>query len=193
MSKDASKKGGFKLAYFGTSSRAIFTDSDNLRVCAKQAFYTQKKDVYRAEQQKMVQLTQNIPYSGHQQMTNLATEVTCLVWANALLEMVYAHIDRFFEKLPENARTVPIPQMRFVKAAIAVDQGPNRECFLLEEEIPNDNSNGFRKYLNNTSAVPNTSTNPEYCQRGEFLAFCQHLQYYKTDKRAFTADFQGMF
>ena len=85
-----------------------------------------------------------------------------------------------------------IPQMRFVKAGLAIEQvnEGERHCFLLEEVIP-ESEGSFRKYLNNTSAVPCHFTGEDDNYRAEFLAFAQHVQYFKTKKRAYVADFQG--
>ena len=120
-------------------------------------------------------------------------EVTCLNWAHALLEMVYAFVGEWMEKRPTGKFTaIKIPQMRFVKAGLAIERpnnsGGERRCFLLEEVIP-ESEGPFRKYLNNTSAVPCRFSGDDDNDRGEFLAFAQHVQYFKTKKRAYVADF----
>lgn len=73
---------------------------------------------------------------------------------------------------------------------------PSRDtrAFLLEEEIEEATEGKFRKYFNNTSPVPfqfseNTTANR---LRADFLAFTQHLQFWKTGKLVFVADYQGM-
>jgi Alpha-kinase family len=82
--------------------------------------------------------------------------------------------------------------MRFVKAGLAIEQANEgeRRCFLLEEIIP-ESEGSFRKYLNNTSAVPCHFVDEDDNDRAKFLAFAQHVQYLKTKKRAYVADFQG--
>ena len=50
----------------------------------------------------------------------------------------------------------------------------------------------FWKYLNNTSAIPCHFVAEDDNDRAEFLAFTQQVQYFKTKKRAYVADFQGL-
>jgi len=127
-------------------------------------------------------------------------EITCLNWAHALLEMVYAFIDEQSEaKGSGKSKAIEIPNMRFVHAGLAIEQvqlgaeGAEARCFLLEEVISDlEKGHSFRKYLNNTSAKPCGIKNADDIQRAEFLAFVQHVQYFKTKKRAYVADFQGM-
>jgi len=88
--------------------------------------------------------------------------------------------------------------MRFVNAALAIERTGNDpdniKYYLLEELIPTDSSGGpFRKYLNNTSTVPIFSSDPEAQEHVEFLSFAQHIQYYKTDRKAFFSDLQGEY
>lgn len=182
------------MAYFGKSSQPLF--SGDCGVCAKQSFYTKTKTVTKRDG-RSVAVRQDIPYDGIKQAQDLIMEVTCLKWAHALLEMVYTFIDEWMEKQLAKGKftEIEIPQMRFVKAGLAIEQVNNsncgeRRCFLLEEIIP-ESEGSFRKYLNNTSAVPCRLRNDDDNNRGEFLAFAQHVQYYKTKKRAYVADFQG--
>ena len=84
--------------------------------------------------------------------------------------------------------------MQFVKAGLAIEQ-PNNSgeewcCFLLKEVIP-ESKGPFQKYLNNTSAVPCRFSGNDDNDCGEFLPFAQHVQYFKTKKRAYVADSQG--
>jgi hypothetical protein len=184
------KKGGFKMAYFGKSSQPLFSDDHN--ICAKQSFYTKTKTVTRQDG-RSVEIRQDIPYDGIKQAQDLIMEVTCLNWAHALLEMVYAFIGEWMDKRPAGKFTeIKIPEMHFVKAGLAIEQANEgeRRCFLLEEVIP-ESEGSFRKYLNNTSAVPCQFVAEDDNDRAEFLAFAQHVQYFKTKKRAYVADFQG--
>ncbi|KDR65144.1 hypothetical protein GALMADRAFT_1330174 [Galerina marginata CBS 339.88] len=184
------KKGAFKMAYFGKSSQPLF--SGDLNICAKQSFYTKTKTVTRRDGSS-VKIRQDIPYDGIKQAQDLIMEVTCLNWAHALLEMVYAFVKRWMDKRPAGKYTeIKIPEMRFVKAGLAIEQvnEGERRCFLLEEKIP-ESEGSFRKYLNNTSAVPCRFVAEDDNDRAEFLAFAQHVQYFKTKKRAYVADFQG--
>jgi len=53
------------------------------------------------------------------------------------------------------------------------------------------NTDGVITRLNNTSAVPCHFVDEDDNDRAAFLAFAQHVQYFKTKKRAYIADFQG--
>jgi Alpha-kinase family len=183
------KKGGFKMAYFGKSSRPLFSDDRN--ICAKQSFYTKTKTVTRRDG-RSVKIQQDIPYyDSIKQAQDLIMEVTCLNWAHALLEMVYIFIGDWKDKQSGKSKEIEVPELRFVKAGLAIEQvnEGERHCFLLEEVIPE--REGFRKYLNNTSAVPRRFVGEDDNNRAEFLAFAQHVQYLKTKKGAYVADFQG--
>ncbi|KAJ7107131.1 hypothetical protein C8R44DRAFT_530778, partial [Mycena epipterygia] len=124
----------------------------------------------------------------------LIMEVRCLGWAHVLLLMVYDFIRRFIR---ESGVSPPfdIPQMRFVKAALACSQaGPeqrDRDLFLLEECINTDREGKFRKYINNRAAVPTIFKNEADNTRAEFLSFTQHCQYFRTFKMIFVSDYQG--
>ena len=195
MSPNSRKRGGFKLAYFGTSNPPLFGSSP--AICAKQSFYT--KQVERCDGSSMT-VRQDIPYDSIKQAQDLIMEIACLNWAQALLAMVYAFIDEWSEAQARGSgksKAIDIPNMRFVQAGLAIEQvqlGAEARCFLLEELISNSEKGGsFRKYLNNTSSKPCRFKNADDTQRAEFLAFAQHVQYFKTKKRAYVADFQGIF
>jgi hypothetical protein len=83
-------------------------------------------------------------------------EVTCINWAHALLEMVYAFIDKRLEKgWICQSQMISIPRMWFVDAGLAIEQAEKESdsrFFLLEEVIPE--TDGFRKYLNNHRPFP---------------------------------------
>ncbi|KAI0293284.1 hypothetical protein B0F90DRAFT_1596380, partial [Multifurca ochricompacta] len=87
-----------------------------------------------------------------------------------------------------------IPRMRFVEASLAIEcvtsEFDGARAFLLEEVIGGDEGH-FRKYLNNVLAAPVSFTNEDDEERAEFLTFSQHVQYFKTKKMAFVADYQG--
>ncbi|KAG0703266.1 alpha-kinase family-domain-containing protein [Suillus ampliporus] len=81
-----------------------------------------------------------------------------------------------------------IPQVRFVDAALVIEQGADKSVFLLEEFIEGK----FQKYLNNDSVLPRLflkDDDAEYL--AEFLSFSQHIQYWKTKRLAFVSDYQG--
>ncbi len=178
------------MAYFGKTNQPLFSGDHN--ICAKQSFYSKTKTVIRWNGSS-VEIQQDIPYNGIKQAQDLIIEVTCLNWAYALLEMVYAFIGKWKDKCPRGKyKEIEIPELRFVKAGLAIEQVNEEEwhCFLLEEVIP-ESKGLFRKYLNNTSAVPCHFVAKDNNDRAEFLAFAQHVQYIKTKKHTFFADFQG--
>jgi hypothetical protein len=190
LSKEAQKKGGFKLASFGTANHQLF--GATFDVCAKQTFYTATREYERPGTGKIIKLIHNIPHDTITQIHNLSMEIACLVWAQVLLDLVY----KFVEKGIASRGNPPflIPQMRFVDAAMAVEhntgEGTER-AFLLEEMIGKDQGE-FKKYMNNVSAIPLSFNRNEDIERAQFLAFTQHVQYYKTKKLAFVSDYQGM-
>jgi len=121
-------------------------------------------------------------------------EVSCLVWAQALLDIVYD----FVKEEADNIMKIPfdIPQFRFVNVAIAIEQSLSisavkKTTFLLEEVIDKDTEGPFRKYLNNVSPEPLVMEMKEDEKRAKFLAFSQHVQYWKTKKQVFVSDYQG--
>ena len=106
--------------------------------------------------------------------------------------MVYAFIDKQSEAQGSGkSKAIEIPNMRFVRAALAIEQVQQGACCFLLEDVISEESGSFRKYLNNTSAKPCCFKSADDIQRAEFLAFAQHVQYFKTKKRAYVADFQG--
>jgi len=153
LSKGAQKKGGFKLASFGTANHQLF--GTGFDVCAKQTFYTATREYEQLGTGKgKVKLTQNIPHDNITQIRNLAMEIACLVWARVLLDLVYKFVEKGIAS--RGSPPFPIPQMRFVDAAMAVEHntGEGTECAFLLEEIIGEEQGEFRKYRNNVSAVP---------------------------------------
>jgi hypothetical protein len=66
-----------------------------------------------------------------------------------------------------------------------------KATFLLEEVIDANMEGPFRKYLNNVSPEPLLMATKEDKEQAKFLAFSQHVQYWKTKKQAFVSDYQG--
>jgi len=184
------KKGGFKLAAFGTSMPGVFKGEGAEAICAKRAYDAVERvvEIGGSLTKKVV----NLPYDGEKQFQYLMMEVSCLVWAQALLDVVYDFI-----KEAEDFGNLPfhIPQFRFVKAAIAIEQSSStsikKTTFLLEDVIDENIEGPFRKYLNNVSPEPLVMKTKEDDDRAKFLAFTQHVQYWKTKKQVFVSDYQG--
>ncbi len=193
LAMSSMKKGGFKLAAFGTSMPTIFNlkAGHSEAICVKRVYNTVERvvEVGGTLRKKIV----NVPHEGEKQSQYLMMEVTCLVWAQALLGIVYDFIEAesqgYGAKLPFN-----IPQFCYVNVAIAIENSiPSKKTtFLLEELIDADIEGPFRKYLNNVSPMPLTMETKEDEERAKFLAFTQHVQYWKTKKQAFVSDYQGM-
>ncbi|KIL57481.1 hypothetical protein M378DRAFT_27965 [Amanita muscaria Koide BX008] len=188
------KKGGFKLAVFGTSIAGIFKGEDVEAICAKRVYQPIEKlvEVNGALKTKVI----NVPHEGQKQFQHLTMEVSCLVWAQALLDMVYDFIKEM--TVTRDPKNLPfhIPQLRFVKAAIAIEQSQSQTAgkkttFLLEEVIDVNTEGPFRKYLNNVSPEPLVMETKDDEVRAKFLAFSQHVQYWKTKKQVFVSDYQG--
>lgn len=119
-------------------------------------------------------------------------EISCLVWARVLLNLVYKFIDKGI--VLHGEPPFQIPQMRFVNAALAMEHNvaeSTDSCVSLLEEVIGENEGHFRKYVNNVLAVPVPFGNGEDEERVLFLAFAQHVQYFKTKKLAFVSDYQG--
>ena len=119
-------------------------------------------------------------------------ELRCLTWAQALLNLVYDVMDNTSIEggLPVHLKH---PTFRFVHAALAIEQGKDKwdtKAFMIEEMI----KGSFRKYLNNTSPIPSkfSAHGNENMNCADFLAFSQHVQYWKTEKLVFVADYQGI-
>lgn len=166
--KGEASRGTFKIARFGHVSTPIFPTASSY-VCIKQAFY-EKLDGKLAV------------YSGAKQSEILDKEITCLVWASALLDLVYDFI-KYNGEAP-----LDIPKMRFVCAALANSKEVDgvKKSYLIEEVIDGK----FVKYINNDSPELLPMENPDQERRAKFLAFAQHVQYFKTES-VFISDLQG--
>jgi Alpha-kinase family len=176
------KYGAFKQTIFG--KQMIFGHVDrsalwnSTSVAIKQCFYTSPSTGTR------------VLYDKHSQLTKLTAELNCLRWASALMGIVYNFIE---EHKATNGLSPSflIPEMAFVKSALAISE-TDQEVFLLEEVIDEEVEGPFIKYIGNGSVKPYNFLKSEDSRcRGEFLSFCQHLQYLKTKGLAFVGDFQG--
>lgn len=142
-------------------------------VAVKQAYHCPAGDLF-------------VTYPWGEQLKRLAPEFICAAWANALHELTMDHVTAII-----SAKGFPpfqCPVMRFVYVALATESGGEKNVYLLEQKIPDP----FVKYIHNASAaITVEKTDAQYMVRAEFLAFSQHLQYWKTKKLAFISDFQG--
>ena len=182
-------KGGFKVAAFGTSTTRLFK-SNTSDICAKRTYHSIEHVVQ--QNGSFVTKSNDIPYEGRKQFQNLTMEIACTVWAQALLDLVYKFISH-----EDCSPLFNIPEFCFVELALAMEGSPdgtkkqNGAVFLVEEVIAEEREGPFRKYLNNVSPAPLTMTCKEDETRAKFLAFSQHVQYWKTRKQVFVSDYQG--
>ena len=132
--------------------------------------------------------------SPDEQIRDLAADALSTQWASSLLQDVYDFMDSYHQSQPMTC-PVTIPFFQFVKSGLAITNVPgedpdHRRAYLIEELIrPNDGP--WRKYINNNSNHPRRFNDHENQHRAQFLAFCQHVQYWRTGCQAFTTDFQG--
>jgi hypothetical protein len=150
MSSDSQKFRGFKQASFGTASEPIFSGRKEIYV--KQIFTTKSKDVLNGAG-KPVTLQQRFTVDRQAQLQGLLSKISCLTCGHALLtDMTYHFIRRHIATHREPPFL--IPNMRFVRSALAYEQGGLMQVFLVEELIDEENKGIFRKYLHNGSANP---------------------------------------
>jgi hypothetical protein len=194
------KCGGFKVASPAHLDSTLFMKNLpkglHKSLYAKQVFYRTKPAFKSFPTSTMTYPI--VRYLGPSAVARVEMELKCILWAQALLQLSYDYISTFDDDNgPPPPHLMNPPKFRFIHAALAVEQGkPSRDtrAFLLEEEIEESTEGKFRKYFNNTSPVPcqfseNTKAN---LLRTDFLAFTQHLQFWKTGKLVFVADYQGM-
>jgi hypothetical protein len=174
-SKAKPKFGAFKQANFGYVDRPALWNSTSVAI--KQCFYTSPSTGTR------------VLYDKHSQLTKLTAELNCLRWASALMGIVYNFIDEH-ETTTALSPSFLIPKMDFVKSALAISE-TDQEVFLLEEVINEEVEGPFIKYIGNGSVKPYNFLKGDEHRRGEFLSFCQHVQFLKTKGLAFVGDFQG--
>lgn len=178
------KYGTFKGAARAKIQPSIFDGSTI--VCAKYAYYLKKSPTTG----KMVK----IAYNPMTQLSRLEMEVRCIQWGQALLDLVFIFMNGEIARrgLQKHVGELQIPSLRFVRTALAISHGRAEQAvYMLEEFIDTENVK-FVKYINNDSPVPRIFANPEDDHRAEFLAFAQHVQYWKTKGLIFVSDFQGM-
>lgn len=132
--------------------------------------------------------------SPHDQAEDLSAEALSMQWANSLLRDVYDYITEYNERTNTSCPE-EIPQFRFVTSGLAMTTFPseNKEVFLVEELIRQEEEGPWRKYINNNSSRPCNFSDDKNKLRAKFLSFCQHVQYWRTGCLAFTSDFQGLF
>ena len=182
------KTGAFKVAFLGTSNSPLL---QVLHVPGTTGRYNiVAKCVFQTNTMACLSL-----HKAPCQLQDLGMEVHCLIFGHAFLTLVYNYIDKWCAEKEETRATSQvaggIPNVCFVGAGIAIQHraGDNPRVMLLEERIPGS----FTKYINNANAEILPQRNAEETQMARFLAFTQHVQYWKTKKQAFVTDYQGTF
>lgn len=113
-------------------------------------------------------------------------ELKTIIWAEALLQCVYVTIK---QKINEKGNPdFEIPQLRFVKAALLMDQRNSGGAYITEEFIQGD----FCKYLDNRSCISFEDLNHDQKYIADFLTSVQHSLWYATQHTILITDFQGI-
>ena len=127
------------------------------------------------------------------------TEGTLLGWADFLLQSAYEFINDFIANQALVEVPFEIPQLRFVKAAIAYlekllnnalgasSSTSHHVAYLLEELFPTGNL--FIKYIHNADAIPLQDHDEPGYNTAIFLCFIQHVQFILTHGQAYISDF----
>jgi hypothetical protein len=168
--------GAFKQTLFGRLNEAVLGESASTSVVIKQCWYTTNVVGNRAV------------HDNHTQITKLTNEINCLRWASVLMTLVYDFITSFIKE--HGSPSFAIPTMRFVKSGLAIAED-TKDTYLLEEVIEDAIDGNFVKYIGNGSVEPFDFLEGNNLHIGNFLSFCQHVQYIKTKQFAFVGDFQG--
>ncbi|KIK57128.1 hypothetical protein GYMLUDRAFT_247380 [Collybiopsis luxurians FD-317 M1] len=138
-------------------------------------------------------------FSGNLEFSLILTEANLHYYARALMNFVYSYID--FKLETEGQAQFDIPKLQFVEAGVFVVMptelkhkkseaaGPSRS-FLLEERITLPDGEQFKKYIHNSSPLPNLLEEESEYHICLFLCACQHFQYIKTHHMAYVSDFQ---
>ncbi|KAJ7595255.1 hypothetical protein C8J56DRAFT_734583, partial [Mycena floridula] len=113
----------------------------------------------------------------------------------SLWQLVDNYTDKalFNKGYTRDTTSISIPSFCYVDAALAIsDCNINKsgkvQVFLIETAI----AGRFRKYMGNGNAkqLPHMADDEDN-KWAEYLMYAQHIQYLKTGKLAFAADFQG--
>ncbi|KIL54342.1 hypothetical protein M378DRAFT_182577 [Amanita muscaria Koide BX008] len=172
------KKGTFKSSVEGFSSVTLF-QQDSLQICIKQGICQNPG-------------SKPTRYDTWEEARILSVEINCIGWAQALLDLVYNFVAAALPACGEPP--LPVPQMRFVGAGLAVTTSTEGQTtYLVEEFIDPVTEGPFTKYLNNDSPEPFRFPDPALNTRALFLSFSQHVQYMKTKCLVFVSDYQANF
>ncbi|KAJ7067440.1 hypothetical protein C8F01DRAFT_980196, partial [Mycena amicta] len=129
-----------------------------------------------------------------------------LQWSTSIFGLSDAFIEDVIQRHGQPPFTVPSP--RFIHAAVAFVHSPlpavgsskqtnNVARSYLAEELIDGHDRLFRKFIGNANAKPVASIladpDPAVVETAEFLAFTQHVQYWKTKGMVYLSDLQGSY
>ena len=176
--------GAFKTVHLGYLTLSPLSlhglgRTPNERVAVKRPFFT-KKGVPDDLTVSKIQIKR---YNLSDELPRILTEANMLYWATSLMALTYGFIDRALQSAPAPP-PFNIPSLRYVHGAVALS---GSRAYLLEELLDQSEGDPFVKYVHNVSLREGLAGH----DIGEFLCFCQHVQYVKTSRAAFISDFQG--
>jgi len=136
-----------------------------------------------------------IRYSTTDELKKVFYKANILYWAKALMKMTYDFINHTVGKAKE-LPPFEIPCIWFVEACLVLAysaqatkrlNGPRLGtvsiAYLAEKEIKSDD--GFIKYIHNGDCTPIPEPHEPGYNIALFLAFTQHVQYFKTGSLAY--------
>ncbi|CAK5282467.1 unnamed protein product [Mycena citricolor] len=130
-------------------------------------------------------------FSPVEEFQHTTSEANLLFWGTTLLNFTYSFIRDYISKHSSPPAELPIYAIRFVEAGVALvhdsaatgssskNTSSLLRSYLIEEMIE---TRKFVKFINNNSALPVASLDPELYPIAVFLCFTQHVQYEHTGK-----------
>ncbi|KAF8274175.1 hypothetical protein EI94DRAFT_1562062 [Lactarius quietus] len=172
------------------TSKSLAGNSHATSIALKQPYLSNPK--FPNSSSELSSVVSALAVSSDNQVRELTTDSLSIQWASALLQDVYDFI-MSYHQTHRSTCPIPIPQFRFVVSGLAMTNVPGsepeeKEVFLVEELIQSDGP--WRKYINNNSSRPCSFSDNKNLRRSQFLAFCQHVQYWRMDGLVFISDFQ---
>ncbi|KAG2123774.1 uncharacterized protein EDB93DRAFT_1110793 [Suillus bovinus] len=115
----------------------------------------------------------------------------CSIWAGALMDQVQQYVAT--ELVTCGTPPFNITNICFVHIALAtIEDASVTRTYLIEEFIDESTHGKFTKYISNDSPSPLQHLDARSSEIAQYLSFVQHVQYIKTKKLAYVADFQGL-
>jgi hypothetical protein len=124
-------------------------------------------------------------FGAADQLKELGGKIRNMAWAHSFTVLVYEYVNRVLASKPEGWQPkLPVPHVRFVWSALAIEQGTgDNNVFMLEERI---SGGEFVKLIHNGSAkLRRLGLSEDERVVALFLSFSQHIQFFKTSQMAF--------